>query len=207
MKNVDSLKFFYTKIFFEKLKTDADEWISNPLDPRDYAIAGGAIRDYLAGDDVKDIDVFCANKEAESKLIAHLETVAEKMNENDTLANFRWNNRWFQIIKGKYYDMETTALIDSFDFTICCAMLTSTKIEVAPSFYQDVLAKHLRINKITFPLSTLERMQKYIKKGYTACNGTLLSVAQSLADLDTSKPEENSLAFYADGTPRFLGID
>jgi hypothetical protein len=44
-----------------------------------------------------------------------------------------------------------------------------------------------------------------------ACNGTLLAIARSLSGVPISDdPEENknnSLIFYPDGTPRFMGID
>jgi hypothetical protein len=200
MKNVDKMIFYYRKIFFEPIKEGG-------LIPTEYAIAGGAIRDYLSDEEVKDIDVFCQTKEAEDKLIAFLEKEGEKMNENTQLANFKFKNRWIQIIKSKYYNMQTTEVIDSFDFTICGAMLVDDKFFSLPTFFQDTLAKHLRINKITFPLSTLERMQKYIKKGYEACNGTLLAVAKSQASVNFDNPSEDTLRFYSDGTPRFLGID
>jgi hypothetical protein len=50
-------------------------------------------------------------------------------------------------------------------------------------------------------------MQKYIKKGYTACNGTLLTLTRELQKVNLDNPQENSLTFYSDGTPRFLGVD
>ena len=205
MKNLDKMKFYYQKIFFEKLR-DAE------LDPTKYAIAGGAIRDYLSGTDIKDIDIFSNDIESEEKLLKWLKDEENPnnikiMNENSQLANFKMNGHWIQVIKGKYYDMETDAVIESFDFTICGAMLVDDRFSTLPTFFQDTLAKHLRINKITFPLSTLERMQKYIKKGYTACNGTLLNVAESLKTVNLDDPEEDTLRFYPDGTPRFFGID
>jgi hypothetical protein len=199
------MKFHYQKLFFEKIK-------EGNLDPKQYAIAGGAIRDYLSNEETKDIDIFTANKEAEDKLLAWFKDTTntnkiEVMNENTQLANFKLNGKWFQVIKGKHYDMATDALIESFDYTICGAMLVDDRFATLPTFFQDTLAKHLRINKITFPLSTLERMQKYIQKGYTACNGTLLAVAQSQVTVNFANPQEDTLRFYPDGTPRFFGVD
>lgn len=204
MKNVDKMKFYYQKIFFDKIS-------EGKLEVKDYAIAGGAIRDYLSGDEVKDIDIFCASKEAEDKIISWLKDQSGGdvvlMNDNSQLFNAKLNGRWIQIIKGKYYDLSNDSLIESFDFTICGAMLTSERFAVLPTFFQDTLAKHLRIQRITFPLSTLERMQKYIKKGYEACNGTLLAIAQSQVGVDFNNPSEDTLRFYPDGTPRFFGVD
>lgn len=205
MKNLDKMKFYYQKIFFEKIKEGG-------LNPKHYAIAGGSIRDYLSNEDVKDIDVFSQSQEAEDKILAWFKdqnnpNKIEIMNENSQLANFKLDGRWIQVIKGKFYNMETDAVVESFDFTICGAMLVDDRFATLPTFFQDTLAKHLRINKITFPLSTLERMQKYIKKGYTACNGTLLAIAQSQATVNFNNPSEDTLRFYPDGTPRFFGID
>jgi hypothetical protein len=207
MKNVDKMKFYYKKLFFEKITDEG-------LDPKKYAIAGGAIRDYLSGAEVKDIDLFSNDKATEEALIAMFKRLVANedskvtiINENDALLNIKWNGRWFQLIKGKFYDMTTTSVIDSFDYTICCAMLVDDDLRVNPTFYQDTLAKHLRINRITFPLSTLERMQKYIQKGYEACNGTLLAVAQACAQVDYNNPQQDTLRFYPDGTPRFFGVD
>jgi hypothetical protein len=78
---------------------------------------------------------------------------------------------------------------------------------LASFFYEGIATKHLRINRLDFPLSSLERMQKYIKKGYTACNGTLLTLTRELQKVNLDNPQENTLTFYSDGTPRFLGVD
>jgi len=159
MKNIDSLKYFLEKAVFETLK-------SGGLDVSKYAIAGGAIRDYLTGDKIKDIDIFCQDKESEEVLLKYLQEKYILLNENNLLGNFTVNDRWIQVIKGKYGDLSTDDLIKSFDFTICGAMMRGNgEFKFLPTFFQDCLAKHLRINGIPFPLSTLERMQKYIKKG------------------------------------------
>lgn len=54
---------------------------------------------------------------------------------------------------------------------------------------------------------SLPTMQKYIKKGYTACNGTLLTLTRALQAVNLDNPSEDALRFYPDGTPRFLGVD
>jgi hypothetical protein len=211
MKNEDKLKYHYKKLFFDELPEQIAQ---------DVFIGGGAIRDYLSGSEVKDIDVFTANKEAEEKLLAFFKEKGKLINENTLLANYTYKDRWFQVIKGKHYNTGYE-LIDSFDFTICQAAL-GVEIELYPeqnrkdlvvhflsadNFFQDTLAKHLRVHKITYPLSTLERMQKYIQKGYTACNGTLLEVAKSMKDVDFENKDENTLVFYPNGGFRFFGVD
>ena len=169
------------------------------------------IRDYLTNDTIKDIDVFCLNQVSEEKIISFFRKCGKLINENSSLANFSYKDKWFQIIKGKYYETSNTEVIDNFDFTICQGMLhyvnEHIELKVGDTFYKDCLAKHLRINTIKYPLSTLERMQKYIRKGYTACNGTLLEIAKSLGFEIKDSDNNNTLMFYPDGTPRFLGVD
>lgn len=210
MKNVDKLKYHYLKLLLEDLPEEIQPYVF---------IAGGAVRDYLAGAEVKDVDLFTTSKDVEDKLIAFFKEKGKLLNENSALANYTYKDRWFQVIKNRYY-VTPYDVIDSFDFTICQAVVfRHVSIEASgpvvgdvdfhcsPTFFQDALAKHLRINKITFPLSTLERMQKYIQKGYEACNGTILEVAKSMVGLDLDDPNNNSLRFYPNGDPRFLGVD
>jgi hypothetical protein len=229
MKNVDSMKHFFTKTVWEPLdrfggNEYSDELLSfTTIDShflKDYAIAGGALRDYLIGETIKDIDIFCTSRQACDNIISALDDCSNngstpevrKLSENDQLANYQVGKDWWQIIKGKYFRMQSDDLIRSFDFTICGAMMTGAgETAFLPTFFQDTLARHLRINTITYPLATLERMQKYCKRGYTACNGTLLEIAKSLQnleiDLNSTTDISNQLRFYPDGTPRFVGID
>lgn len=211
MKNVDKLKYHYQKLFFDELPENLKLGVF---------VAGGAIRDYLSGTDIKDIDVFVDSKEREDLIIAFFKEKGKVINENDQLGNYTYKDKWFQVIRGKYFPT-ATFLINSFDFTICQAALGleaskneetneikySVEFRAGDTFFQDTLAKHLRINTITFPLSTLERMQKYIQKGYTACNGTLLEVSKSMKDIDFDNPSDNTLLFYPNGGARFFGVD
>lgn len=181
-------------------------------------VAGGAVRDKILGVEVKDYDLFVDSKETEDKLMKFLAETGKEGNVNSQTANYTLEGKWIQVIRAKYYNMETTEVIDSFDFIHCCAMVTMKGFQCHPQFYRAVATKHLMINKITFPLSTLERMQKYVAKGYSACNGTLLAISRSINDMDKkifnpdpdalqSDLQDNTLMFYADGTPRFMGVD
>lgn len=202
--NIDQTIFKFNKIFFEKIEKD------KILDISDYTIAGGAIRDTLAGDKIKDIDIFCSSEEAVKKLEMwfFMQNGVKVLEGNELLSNYSLNGNWFQIIKTTFFPKHNpTELIKNFDFTICGVMMYKGEIHTLDTFYQDLLAKQLRANTFLFPLSSLERMQKYIKKGYTACNGTLLELAQDIQKLDLNKPGDNRLEFYPDGTPRFLGVD
>jgi hypothetical protein len=195
----EKVTFYFQKQILEKLPEDIREKV---------AVAGGAVRDKLLDVDIKDYDLFVQDKETEDKLMEFYKANGKEGNVNSQLANYTYEGKWIQIIRGKYYNMETTELIDSFDFTITMAMVTMKHgLRVGEFFYQGIATKHLRINRLDFPLSSLERMQKYINKGYTACNGTLLTLTRELQKVNLDNPQENTLTFYSDGTPRFLGVD
>lgn len=206
MKTVEQCVYFYNKIFFEPIK----QW---NLEPSNYVIAGGAVRDYLLGEKVKDIDIFTNSEEAAVKLYrAFINQGAKDLNadlpvEKRPLYNLVYQNRWFQIVNTVHYDTTTTETIANFDFTMCCAQISSSGFDSHVNFFQDVLSKHLRINNPIYPLNTLSRMQKYIKRGYTACNGTLLELTKALQTVKLDEQDENTLEFYPDGTPRFIGVD
>jgi hypothetical protein len=195
----EKVTFYFQKQILGKLPEDIREKV---------AVAGGAVRDKLLDVDIKDYDLFVQDKETEDKLMEFYKANGKEGNVNSQLANYTYEGKWIQIIRGKYYNMETTELIDSFDFTITMAMVTMKHgLRVGEFFYEGIATKHLRINRLDFPLSSLERMQKYIKKGYTACNGTLLTLTRELQKVNLDNPQENTLTFYSDGTPRFLGVD
>lgn len=195
----EKVTFYYTKAILEKLPEDIQKKV---------AVAGGAVRDKLLDAEIKDIDLFVEDKETEDKLMAFLKEKGKEGNTNSQLANYTFEGKWIQVIRSKYYNMQTTEVIDSFDFTICMAMVTIDHgLRVGQYFYEGVATKHLRVHSLPFPLASLERMQKYIKKGYTACNGTILELTKALQRVNLDNDQENSLKFYADGSPRFMGVD
>jgi hypothetical protein len=202
MKNVNSMRFHYDYLFFNELEKLG-------LSKENYCISGGALRDYLLEERVKDIDVFVASKEAEDSIIEKLRGIREVkvLSETPQIFNITYKKRWFQIIKNKYYNLSNTSLIDSFDYTICCAMLTHNEFKCHPRFFEDTLTKRLVINRLDFPLSSLQRLQKYIKKGYTICNVGMLDLSKAIAKIDFNNPSTNQLEFYPDKSPRFRGVD
>lgn len=182
------------------------------VDPSAYAIAGGSIRDYFAGDKIKDIDVFCKSAKAAEDLVVLLKELgAEEMDMTSRLANLKYKGQWIQIVRGEFFDVTDSSLINQFDFTVCMAMMTiNTDQEVilrtGLTFYQDLLAKHLRLNNPRWPLSSLERTQKFIRKGYTVCNETFLDLVKAIQKIDLNDRDQNRLEFYPSGDARFPGV-
>lgn len=217
--NTGKILYHLNKLIFEDLQ-----------EFNGFAIAGGCIRDMFVGEKIKDYDMFFDSEESALKVEAWFDSMvannkATKMPSNDRLVNYRYKDKWFQLIKSNYWQINSSALIDDFDFTICQAMVRKNSdgpgifsqllgkqpntitigeiplaMTVGEYFFEDCLSKHLRINKILFPYNTLERMQKYIKKGYTACRGTISMIGDSFK----TTTQHN---FLRNTDLRFYGID
>lgn len=109
------------------------------------------------------------------------------------------------IVKIPCESMEST--IDRFDFTICCFAVSRKSVVHHPSAPFDLLAKRLVINNLPFPVSSFQRIQKFLKRDYWICNGGMIEIAKALGKIDFDNPEQNNIEFYPDGTPRIVRID
>lgn len=171
-------------------------------------IAGGAVRDYFARMDSKsDIDVFFSSRDnfrSSVELLIKLRGF-RKLYDHDVIAAFRWKQKVVQLIGTHFFDSPQET-IKSFDFTVCCCAVSKEGVVVHEHFLSDLAGRRLAINSLPFPLSTLERLQKYAARGFVACNGTLLEIAKAIKDVDFSD-EQNTLAMYPDGTARFIRFD
>jgi hypothetical protein len=206
----DKVTFYFQRNILEKMP----ENIRNNI-----CVAGGAVRDKLLDTEIKDFDIFVDSVQTEALIMKFLKEKGKEGNVNSQTANYTFEGKWLQVVRGKYFDMSTTATIDSFDFVHCCAQVTMKGFSCHPEFYRSIATKHIIVNVLTYPLNSLERLQKYVQKGYLACNGTLLALSKAINDMDrtiftpdTSNPDQdnielNSLMFYSDGTPRFMGVD
>jgi hypothetical protein len=112
-----------------------------------------------------------------------------------------------QLIK-KHFFPTPEETISNFDFTVCCVAVTpSGDVVHHERFFEDLAGRRLAINALPFPLSTLERLQRYVSKGYLACNGTLMQLSEAIKQIDLNDPSASNLRYYPDGTPRFVRFD
>jgi hypothetical protein len=184
------------------------------LDSEDcrFWIAGGCLRDYFSlGYHASDIDVFFPSREDFDKFssISKFEGAGKIIfeNENTKRLLFTLNGKdvIVDLIKKFFSSPEET--ISEFDFTICCVAMDRLFFYCNSTFFIDLAKKRLVVNKLPYPLSTLQRLQKYIIKGFRICNGGLLEIAKAISEIDLSNPDSNHLAFYPDGSPKFRRID
>lgn len=167
-------------------------------------IAGGALRDFFAMmPQSSDIDVFFHSKEE----FTTASTKSKELYDREHVQGFMFKNRHVQLIKNHFFEgpEETIA---QFDFTVCCvAIQADGEIFHHEHFFDDLCGRRLAINSMPFPLSTLERLQKYVAKGFLACNGTLLQISTGIQSVDLKNPDANTLTFYPNRTPRFARFD
>lgn len=176
--------------------------------PSSCWIAGGALRDYFSlGYCASDIDVFFPSVNEFQKANNFFETKGLKPTfQNDRVTNYIWKKHKIQLITGHYFQSPEDT-INAFDFTVACCAVDRERVYHHASFFIDLARKRLVINQLPYPLSTLQRMQKYIKYGYTICNAGLLSIAKAIQQVNLNNPSENTFEFYPDGKVRFMRID
>lgn len=184
------------------------------LDDCNVWMAGGCFRSYFSKTKIEDVDFFTTDRDECARLVWKLRSIGWK-------CFFKNKNalKGFVIIKGKrvdvdivkrFYENEEQCLID-FDFSVSkFAYNTKTKsVFYSANFFADLSMKKLVVPDENFgnPLGSLKRLQKYINKGFYACNGTLLTIAKRLSTIDMNDPANNEIEFYPDGTTRIILFD
>lgn len=85
-----------------------------------------------------------------------------------------------QLLKMTYAETPE-AHIDSFDFTICQCAFDGTDLILGDYALWDIARKRLALHKVSFGASSVRRMTKYAKQGYTFCQGTIVSILEAVA--------------------------
>lgn len=170
-------------------------------------VAGGCVRDYfMLGSITSDVDVFSDSRSKLCNIVLNIRKRGGKyMYKNNRCIFMKYKGIKIDIVKILFKDMRDT--IDNFDFTVSCGSISVNNCIVHDRFFVDLASRKLIINKLPYPLSTLHRVQKYIKKGFSICDQGLLTIAKALHDVDFSQPTQNTFEFYPDGQPRFVRFD
>lgn len=167
--------------------------------PFDCWVAGGALRDYFIDghcDNSKDIDVFFQYSGEYREARARLrELKAKEIFINDYVSNFSFNGHTIQLI-GAHQFKGPQETIDKFDFTVCGAAVDKDRTYFLPTFFDDLKEKNLSFHKLPYPISTLKRLPRYIRKGFAISNRDLLHLADEINQI----PEDDFLEhLYEDG--------
>ena len=158
-------------------------------------IAGGAVRRTLQGEKLdSDFDFFFRD---EAQAVAFEKALSEagavKMAETDKATTWTFPAEMpeegvylpemrVQAIKFAYF-ATSEAVIDSFDFTLSQFAYDGDAVFVGPFSLWDVARKRIVIHKISYGVSSVRRLLKYTRQGYTVCSGALAELlGQIVAD-------------------------
>lgn len=180
---------YFNSLFFKYL---TDELKQNVW------IAGGAVRDWFLKSEKTDIDFFAKDRKSMADLLRWLRNnkgykhyiITKNAVKGYIIVG---NNRIDVDIVKKEFQNPTDS-IEKFDFTVCCFAVNSNNFYYHVSAPMDLLKKKLVINELPHPVDTLKRMNKYVAKGFIACNGTLMTLAKSIAEQDPNN--EDLFTFY-----------
>jgi hypothetical protein len=130
-------------------------------------IAGGVLRDYFSNKPLKsDCDIFFPNVEEFNKAKNHFMSNRGKIiweSENGMKVTYKGNT--FDLVK--IFRPNPTATIARFDFTISMFATDGRDLFYGNNSLKDLQDRKLVINNIINPLSTLKRVLKHYKKGFT----------------------------------------
>lgn len=162
--------------------------------PNQLVVAGGFVRDVIAHDRPKDVDVFVAGEDLARE-------VSEWLKSECGLDSVRTMNTITVKTKGcptqlawRWKFSTPSELVEGFDFTVCQAGIwwdgEQMRSTAAPSFYKDLEAKKLvytALGRDDDRASALLRVLKFYQRGYKI---TLPSLSRVLAHL-ASEPKSS----------------
>jgi hypothetical protein len=130
-------------------------------------IAGGVLRDYFSDKPLKsDCDIFFPNLDEYIKAKNYFSRNNGKIiweSENGMKVNYKGNT--FDLVK--IFASNPNATINRFDFTISMFATDGSDVYYGNNSLKDLQDRKLVINTIVNPLSTLKRVLKHYKKGFT----------------------------------------
>lgn len=171
------------------------------LSPTGPWLAGGSLRRTLLRQEPdSDFDFFFRDPAQLTVFATALETAGlEKVRETEHHLHYRGRVGDsalpidVQCIRFAFY-ASASAVIDSFDFTICQFAFDGADLTAGEYALWDLGRKRLAVHKVTFPVSSMRRVLKYATQGFKACNGCLATLLRATAD----NPSLNTEIAYVD---------
>ncbi|MCB2830635.1 hypothetical protein [Streptococcus dysgalactiae] len=200
-------------------------WLDKFLTGHKGYIAGGCFKNIFNSEPVKDLDIFFESKEDFLKAQRYYKNQM-KNHPNDWKISYENKNCWsiysvkekvrLELIRNTYGTPKQ--VISNFDFTITKfayyknyenidedGYMAIFEVIFHDDFFEHLHTRRLVVDdKLTFPVSTFNRMLRYSKYGYQPCRETKLKIVTSLAELnpDNQKDFEEQL-----GKSLYEGID
>ena len=173
----------FLKVFFGKFASSLNFWV-----------AGGAVRDLIAGKRIHDLDVFFPGEQSRLIFERRLKEICrDRMRVNhdsatavhiETLPGSPFGHLQIDSIK-RYFGSPADTIVQ-FDYTVNCAAVQYNSITGQmlfthhPDFFVDLAAHRLMVNKLPFPVDSLRRAFKYVERGFKICPGELQKVVDAI---------------------------
>jgi hypothetical protein len=174
------------------------DWVHNLIQPNRVWVAGGALRTMVdPTEEVADYDLFFSSAEDAAATINYLKQHGWKLVfecPRGELYTFKVRGIKAQCITKHYYT-SAEALLDSFDFTVCQAAYDGQTLTLTKDFIRSVQQKRLILNKVTYPVATINRLMKYKAKGYVVTEKLLVDL---VTDIAGKQFDDNQMALYID---------
>ncbi len=135
----------------------------------DGFVAGGFVRDVIAGSSPRDLDIYVRNQESAAELQAALR-LGNWTLDRIGLVSASWRDSRGHVVQVIKAEAESAAdCIRRFDLTICCAAvdLPTPLTYCSVTFLADINERRLVINRPAFPVDTLRRIARFVNEGYS----------------------------------------
>jgi len=167
------------------LKRSIPNRFQDVLESNNAIIAGGAITSIFSSDEINDYDLFFRTKNDRQRVLNYLndsndDTVPQifyeykekpeirKIYETETAITFEVEDLIVQVIVMDGIIDQPEKIIESFDFTISqgCYDFKIDEFIFKENFLKDLAQKKLVYTGSEYPIATLLRMKKFIKRGF-----------------------------------------
>lgn len=133
-------------------------------------IGGGALRSVFDNTPIKDYDIFFASEDVVNCVLGEFlirNYITVFYCSEHKLISLKKDKILVQLVTDKFYN-SLDELVESFDLVPCCIGYSphDNVVKMHDDFLNCVFARKIKINKVTYPLSTFLRIHKYIKYGY-----------------------------------------
>jgi hypothetical protein len=169
-----------------RCKVHFNELILDDLSNFKVWVAGGAVRSWYSNEKISDIDLFFPNESERQKCLNFITGLGGiTVYSNKNVDKVKYKNKIFDFCKVYFSDPEST--INSFDFTVTMASVDKSDSYFGDSFFIDLASKRLAINTLPMPVSTIMRLQKYIRRRYWICKEEMSKIVFAIQGIDLTQ--------------------
>jgi len=147
---------------------------------------GGSVRRVVMGDkQSSDFDIACKDEAQCNALKERLCAAGfELKRQNDFHVEFRRAEDGATAVVQALllFRDDVESVLDSFDFTICQFGYDGERLVCGELAMWDLARKRLALHRMTYGASTVRRLLKYGRQGFTACQGTIVSILTAVVE-------------------------